>query len=135
MAATLKTLTGSHRDNWAPSWSPNGKRIAFTSTPKGDEMEIYVMNADGGNPQNLTNHPAVDKLPSWSPNGKQIAFVSDRKGNLDIYIMEADGSNPQNLTNSPFPDESHPAWFHSGFAVAPVGKQFTMWGWLKQGTR
>jgi hypothetical protein len=52
--------------------------------------------------------------------------------------MDADGSNPQNLTNSSLAHESHPAWFGPAFAVAPTfsvapaGKQFTMWGRVKQ---
>ncbi len=62
----------------------------------------------------------------------QIAFVSDRDGNLNIYVMDADGRNTQNLTNSSFPDEFHPAWFPADYAVESTGKQFTMWGWLKQ---
>ena len=128
-----KNLTGSLRDNWAPSWSPNGKRIAFTSAPKDGDIDIYVMDANGQNIQNLTNHPAADKFPSWSPNGRRIAFASDRDGNWEIYLMDDDGENPQNLTNSSFGDESHPAWFPDGSAAEPVRKAFRMWGWIKQG--
>ena len=134
-----QNLTGSIRDNWAPSWSPDGKRIAFTAAPKDGDIDIYVMDADGQNRQNLTNNPTVDKFPSWSPDGKRIAFVSDRDGNLDIYVMDTNGEAPQNLTNTPLADESHPAWYHPwhhpASAVAPVGKQFTTWGWLKQVAR
>ena len=67
--------------------------------------EIYAMDADGKNPQNLTNHPAEDWSPSWSPKGERIAFSSDRDGPKDgpheIYVMDADGNNPQRLTNHP----------------------------------
>jgi TolB protein len=89
------------------------------------------MDADGGNQQNLTNNPFSDRDPSWSPDGKRIAFVSNRDGNRDIYVMDADGSNPQRLTNNRRND-INPAWFDPAFAVAPAGKKFTMWGWLKQ---
>ncbi len=49
-----------------PSWSPDGTRIAFTSSRDGND-EIYVMNADGSNQTRLTNSPAFDFEPSWSP--------------------------------------------------------------------
>ena len=45
--------------------------------------------------------------------------------------MDADGGNLQNLTNNRHADFS-PAWYAPAFAVAPAGKKFTMWGWLKQ---
>ena len=73
-------------------------------------------------------------LPHGPPDGKRIAFTSDKKGdfkNYEIYVMNADGGNPQNLTNNPNHDVSA-AWFNSPFSVSPTGKQFTMWGQLKQ---
>ena len=74
-------------------------KIAFVSTRDGNH-EIYVMNADGTNLINLTNHPtAADQHPSWSPDGRKIAFHSYRDGNSEIYVMNADGANPIRLTN------------------------------------
>ena len=75
-------------------------KIAFVSDRDGN-AEIYVMDADGSNPTNLTNNPAVDGFPVWSPDGRKIAFVSDLDGNAEIYVMDADGSNQTNLTNNP----------------------------------
>jgi Tol biopolymer transport system component len=51
---------------WNPSWSPDGRRIAFASDRDGNR-EIYVMNADGSGQINLTNNPADDWGSSWSP--------------------------------------------------------------------
>ena len=126
-------LTENRQTDWFPSWSPDGKRIAFASDRKGDfeNFEIYVMDVDGGNQQKLTNNRGDDSSPSWSPDGERIAFYSRRDGNAEIYVMDVDGGNPQNLTNNPHADAS-PAWLNSPFSVSPTGKQFTMWGWLKQ---
>ena len=120
----------------APSWSPDGNRIAFEADRKGDfvSFDIYVMDADGGNQQKLTNHRAWDGSPSWSPNGERIVFWSDRDEKGEIYVMDADGGNQKNLTNHPEDDEA-PAWFNSPFSVSPAGKKFTMWGRLKQVNR
>ena len=117
----LRRLTNHPDIDSLPSWSPDGKRIVFTSKRDGHvdarhgfaTNEIYVMDADGGNQQNLTNHPEEDWYPSWSPDGKHIAFSSDRDGNFDIYVMAADGGNPQNLTNNPLNDRD-PSWSPDG---------------------
>lgn len=60
--ASLIQLTNNKADDLTPVWSPDGKRIAFTSTRDGD-LEIYVMNADGSNQKRLTNQPGVDGHP------------------------------------------------------------------------
>ena len=121
-----RNLTNNDRFDESPSWSPDSKRIAFVGNGK-----IYVMDADGGNQQRLTENRTNDLFPSWSPDSKRIVFESIRGGNPEIYVMDVDGGNPQNLTNNPHSD-GNPAWFVPAFAVAPAGKKFTMWGWLKQ---
>ena len=126
-----RKLTNSPEDEWDPSWAPDGKRIVFSSETWDKLADIYVMDDDGGNLRRLTKNPGGDSYPAWSPDGERIAFVSNRDGNVEIYVMDADGGNLQNLTNNPHSDAS-PAWLNSPFAVSPVGKQFTMWGRLKQ---
>ena len=113
-------------------------QITFVSG-KNKKTDIYVMDADGGNRRRLTNSPRDEWSPVWSPDGERIAFSSkrgddwnQRNGDWDIYVMDADGGNIQNLTNNPLAHDLQPMWYSPAFAVAPVGKQFTMWGWLKQ---
>ena len=50
-----------------PAWSPDGSRITFASDGGGDNVEVYVMDADGDNPTNLTNNTETDFYPAWSP--------------------------------------------------------------------
>ena len=77
----------------------NTGRIVFKSLRDGN-AEIYVMDAYGGNQENLTNHPADDRQPDWSPDGTKIAFVSRRDGNREqIHVMDADGKNVIRLTD------------------------------------
>ena len=58
--------------------------IAFSSERDGN-YDIYIMDIEGKNIQNLTNHPATDFSPTFSPNSRWMAYVSDR----DIYLMNS----------------------------------------------
>jgi Tol biopolymer transport system component len=81
-----------------PTWSPDGKRIAYAHSAR-----IFVMNADGSNKTQLTT--GSDWWPKWSPDGAQILFEHmDPEG--DIYVMDADGGGRANLTNHPAHDST-----------------------------
>jgi TolB protein len=61
----VRRLTNHPAFDYDSPWSPDGRRIAFTSTRDG-RSQIYVMDADGGNVQRLTNSPADDWQPTWA---------------------------------------------------------------------
>ncbi len=96
-------LTASPGDDLQPAWSPDGRRMAFSSGRNGN-LDIYVMDVAEKNLAQLTTSRGFDEWPAWSPDGRQLAFVSDRDGNVEIYIMDADGQNQQRLTDHPADD-------------------------------
>ncbi len=95
-----ETKISSDAGDTAPAVSPDGSKIAFMSSGRGaTDWEIWVMNADGSNPQRLTNSRSNEGLPAWSPDGNSIAYVSDQGGLWAIWVMNADGSNQRKLVN------------------------------------
>ena len=82
-----------------------------------DNFEIYVMDAEGANRRNLSNHPLHDMEPDWSPDGTKIAFVSNRSGGTQIHIMNADGKNQIRLTDGPR-KKREPDWSPDGGKIA-----------------
>ena len=111
-----KRLFGINGNCWSPALSPDGKRIVFACYVNG-KGQLYVVNADGSNPYNISNNDACDNAPAWSPDGKRIAFVSDRDGDWEIYASNADGSGQRRLTHSAGVDHS-PTWSPDGRMLA-----------------
>ena len=108
-------LTDDPDEEREPSWSPDGKRIAFThGRVKGD---IYVVSDGGGNPVNLTLGDGDNRSPSWSPDGSKILFSRATPETWrNIFVMDADGSEVRQLTDYPSDDET-PVWSPDGSRI------------------
>lgn len=95
----------------------DASRIVFETWRTGNP-EVFVMDSDGSNPRNLTNHLGQDTNPTLSPDRSMVAFVSDRDGNEEIYVTEVkEGSSLRRLTNNTANDRD-PTWSPDGARIA-----------------
>ena len=107
-------LTDDPANDLDPSWSPDGKKIAFVSDRHNKANHIYVMDSDGQNLIRLTN-VAVRGWPAWSPDGKKIVYVRGR-GGIHLWVMDADGGNKTRITHAGL--NVYPAWSPDGNRIA-----------------
>lgn len=87
----------------SPSWSPDGKRLAYVSFESGKPV-IYVQTLATGQRVPLANFKGNNSAPAWSPDGSQLAIVLSRDGISQIYIINADGSGLRRVMRSPLID-------------------------------
>jgi len=116
--ASLTNISQHDAPDWQPAWSPDGRRIAFSSY-RDDNWEIYVVNADGTALIRVTDHPESDFAPTWSPDGSKLLFVSRRRGDADLFVLDLGTDELQQLTRSEW-DEYEPAWSPDGQWIAFV---------------
>ena len=90
---------------------------------------LYVANADGSNPVQLTSLGSTAGTPRWSPDGRHIVFDARIKGNADIYVINADGGSPRRLTVN-LAEDNIPSWSSNGkwiyFSSRRTG-EFEIW--------
>ncbi len=96
-----------------------GDRLAFDSGRNGT-LDIYIMNLDGTDLQQVTGMSGAERGPAWSPDGQRIAFygASSQAGNYDIYVINVDGTGLRKLTDTPDVDERYPTWSPDGEQIA-----------------
>ncbi|PZU79507.1 MAG: Tol-Pal system protein TolB [Rhizobium sp.] len=108
---TTTRLTNTSAIDTAPSYSPDGQRVAFESD-RGGRQQIYVMNADGSGQQRISFGDGSYSTPVWSPRGDLIAFTKQSGGKFSIGVMKTDGSGERILTSG-FHNEG-PTWAPNG---------------------
>ena len=107
-----KVVASTRRDS-NPQFSPDGRRLAFTSERAGT-AQIWVANSDGSNPLQLTSFSGgLVNAPRWSPDGKTIVFTSSQDKNQDIYAVLSNGGAVRRLTSA-VSREGRASWSRDG---------------------
>jgi Tol biopolymer transport system component len=116
----LRRVTTSPNYDRDPAWSPDGRRIIFSSRATGaPEGYLYVVDPDGANLKQLTSGSDSDQAPSWAPDGTRIAFMRSTEQDIQVYAMAADGSQVTQLTRRGTLN-ARPAWSPDGAWIAYV---------------
>ena len=102
-----------------PTWSPDGRSIAFISNMSG-RNNLWMVPAEGGWPTQLTVSDQRQTSPAWSPDGKWIAYQSDYDGDeqWDIFLVSPKTGKVVNLTNTREIAEMNPTWSPDGRYLA-----------------
>jgi Tol biopolymer transport system component len=111
-------ITDEFNDARQPSWSPDGKRIAFQGYRDGT-WRIWSTGPDGSDLKALTSGSFDDREPHWSPDGRNIAFSSDRSGNYDVWVLNIASGQVTQITKTPANDFL-PTWSPDGQEIAFV---------------
>ncbi|WEX09999.1 Tol-Pal system beta propeller repeat protein TolB [Chelativorans sp. AA-79] len=111
---TTARLTDTNAIDTSPSYSPDGNKVVFTSD-RGGRAQIYVMNADGSNPQRISFGDGSYSTPVWSPRGDLIAFTKQSGNEFQIGVMRTDGSGERILSTG-FLQEG-PTWSPNGRVI------------------
>src|SRR5215218_652592 len=92
-----------------PSWSPDGRTVAFTGWVEGERggPDVYLIHADGTRMRRLTPAAWTTADPTWSPNGKQVVFMRWIKPKWVLFAMPAAGGEASRIRAL---DEGNPAW-------------------------
>lgn len=107
-----KPLLTSPEPIMSPSWSPNGKQIAYVSFEK-QRASIFLEDVISGQRQLLSEFPGINGAPAWSPDGKKLALVLSKSGAPNIYVMDIQSRTLKPITHD-FYINTEPAWSPDG---------------------
>jgi len=129
--ASAQRFLSSTRSEYDAQFSPDGKRIAFSTDRSGRGSELWVARMDGTNLVRLTE-PTGYRLgsPRWSPDGHWIAYdAQGANGRFDVYVIDAAGGQPRCLTPR-VSDENLPSWSRDGkwiYFASNRGGRYEVW--------
>lgn len=111
----FRRLTRNKVIDVSPSWSPDGRKIAFVSDRSGSP-QVYIMDQDGQKQRRLTYTGNYNTHPAWSPDSRWIVYESRVRSQFDLWLIDPTGSVNYPLVDQPASDE-YPSWSPDGRKV------------------
>jgi dipeptidyl aminopeptidase/acylaminoacyl peptidase len=105
-------------DDVDPDWSPEGKRLVFSSASGGDR-DLWIVDAEGGEPQLLLDLPGDERAPDWAPNGRLVAYAHREGRRAWVEAVGASGDGRRRLAAGTA-DTMAPSWSPTGRRLAVV---------------
>ncbi|HEX7047007.1 MAG TPA: Tol-Pal system beta propeller repeat protein TolB [Gammaproteobacteria bacterium] len=114
--ANQRPILRSSQPIMSPSWSPDGRKIAYVSF-ENNTAEIFVQDLMSGKREVVSSLPGINGAPAFSPNGNYLAMtLSSEPGNPDIWVKDLSSGKLRRITSSPAID-TEPAWTPDGSAL------------------
>nr|WP_198939281.1 Tol-Pal system beta propeller repeat protein TolB [Motiliproteus sp. MSK22-1] len=113
--ANAQTILESREPILSPSWSRDGKNLAYVSFETG-RPSIFIQNVATGQRQRITAFRGLNGAPAWSPDGKRLAITLSKDGNPEIYIIDIATRNLRRLTRH-YGIDTEPSWSSDGGSI------------------
>ena len=110
-----QTVATSVEPLMSPSWSPDGKKMAYVSFER-KSAAIYVQTLATGERTRVADFPGINGAPAWSPDGTRLALTLSKDGSPDIYVLNLSTRSLNRLTRS-FAIDTEPAWSPDGSSI------------------
>lgn len=107
-----RTVVNSTEPLLSPSWSPDGRKLAYVSF-EGGNSGIWIQDIATGSRDKVTSFRGINGAPAFSPDGGRLAMTLSKGGNPDIYVMDLGSKHLTQLTNH-FGIDTEPTWSHDG---------------------
>jgi len=110
-----QTVVRSREPLLSPTWSPDGRKLAYVSFERGNSS-IYIQEIATGAREVVASFKGINGAPSFSPDGTRLALTLSRTGNPEIYVMDLDSRRLTQLTNH-WSIDTEPTWAPDGSSI------------------
>ena len=118
--AALRQLTRDRAISLAPRWSPDSRKIIYTSYYRTQFPEVFLIDLKSGARRCLADFPGLNSSAAFAPNGNEVAIILSKDGNPDLFVMDINGDRLTRLTYTKRAAEASPSWSPDGKEIVFV---------------